>query len=106
MSRTACSVRAPLRTSAPGDLVVEERRGNDAAVEIREIEFLVRRVCVLIRQPDSKENGRQAENLLEGRDDRDGAPFAVEHRLLSESLFDGPPGGLDVLVVELGHPGL
>ena len=71
-----------------------------------EIELLVRRVRVLVRQSDAEEHRRKAEDLLERRDNRDRSPFAVENGRLAESFLDRTAGGLNVTVVEVGHPRL
>ena len=77
-----------------GDLVVKIRRRDDAAVEVAEIELLVRGVRVFVRQPDAEQHRGQAENLLEGRDDRDRSPFTVEDGRLAETFFNRAPGGV------------
>ena len=40
------------------DLLVEKRRRDDAVVEVREIELLVRRVRVLVGQPHAEQHAR------------------------------------------------
>ena len=67
------------------DLLIEIRGRDDAVVEVAEIEPLVRRVRVFVRQADAEQHARQAELLLERRDDRNRAAFAVEHRRLCRS---------------------
>src|SRR5262245_49964912 len=86
------------------DLLIEKRRGDDAAVEVAQIQLFVRGVGILIRQADPKEHGGDAELLLEGGDNRDRAAFAVEHRWLAETAFDGASSRLHERVVEVGHP--
>src|SRR5207247_8883760 len=99
--------RAAIRAcSRPRDLVVENGRSDDAVVEVREVEFLVRRVCVLVWQTDAEEHGRQPELLLERGHDRTRPAFAGIHRLSTEALLDGAARGLDEWIVVPSHPRL
>ena len=56
--------------------------------------------------PTPNSTDGRPQDLLERGDDRNRAAFAVEDRLLPEALLDRAAGGLDELVVELGHPRL
>src|SRR5262245_16101250 len=88
------------------DFFVQICRRDDAVVEVAEIEALVWRVRVLVGQADAKQDARQTELLLEGRDHRNRSTLAIEDRLLSETTLDRAPRRTHVLVVELGHPRL
>src|SRR5690606_41184221 len=66
-----------------------------AVVEVAEVQLLVRRVRVLVRQPDAEEHGWHAELLLERGHDRDRAPLTVVDGGLAEPALDGAPGRLD-----------
>ena len=89
-----------------GDFVVQNRRRDDAAVEVAEVELLVGGVRVFVGQADAEEHGRRAELLLERRDDRNRSAFPAEHRRLAEALLDGAAGRLDERIVVLGQPRL
>ena len=66
--RAAC--RRPLRRHVR-DFLVEKRGRDDPVVEVAEIQLLVGRVRVLVRQSDAEQHARHAELLLKRRDDRD-----------------------------------
>src|SRR5687767_5582581 len=80
------------------------RHRDDAAVKISEIELFVRGVQIIVGQTNPEEHARNAELLLKGRNDWNGAPLAREHGSLAEAFLDRAPGGADVRAVELGHP--
>ena len=92
VARAACGQRPVERTASSGimrvvdcyrSLPISSYRnadGDDAAVEVPQVELLVRRVRVLVGQADAEEHRRHAELLLERRDDRNRSAFAVEHR--------------------------
>ena len=63
---------------ASRDLLVQNRRRDDAVVEVVEIELLVRRVRVLVGQADTEEHRRHAQLFLERRDDRNRSALAAE----------------------------
>src|SRR6478672_11080722 len=84
----------PHRPSALRNLVVKKRGRNDAAVEVAQIQFLVRRVRVLVRKAHAEQYRRQPEDLLERRDDRNRAALAIEHRLLAEAFLNRAARGL------------
>src|SRR5258705_3754328 len=94
-SRVPQLVAKALRFLLPGtNFLVQNRRRDDAVVEVAQIELLVRRVSVLVWQADAEEHRRQAQLLLKRRDHRNRAPFAGEDGRASESLFDGSSGCL------------
>src|SRR5436189_4261801 len=86
--------------------LVQVGGGNDAVVEVADVQLFVRRMGVFIRQADAKKHGGQPELVLERRDDRDRAAFASENRRPAESLLDRPAGSLHVGIVERRHPRL
>ena len=71
-----------------------------------EVELLVRRVRVLVRQADAEQHRRQPELLLERRHHRNRSALAREDRRPAEALLDRAAGGLHERVVVRRHPRL
>ncbi len=61
----------------------------DAAIKIRNVKFLVRRVQIVIGQSETHHHARESEVILELGDDGDRAAGAYVDRLLVENLTQG-----------------
>ena len=78
------------------DLVVEIGGRDDAAVEVAQIELLVRRVRVLVRQADAEQHRRAARGSPgRWRRPESSPPSRLNTGVLAEPLLDRAAGGLD-----------
>src|SRR5262245_23578883 len=91
-------------STEPANLVVEDRGGDDAVVEVPQIEMLVGCVRVLVRQSDAEEHRGNPELFLERGDDRNGADLTAEHGRCIEALLDGASCRAHERVVVVGDP--
>src|SRR5579885_3534131 len=103
----ARTARRLLFTGAGARLAAEKfqvaRDGFDAAEEIRQVEFLIGRVQVVVGQAEAHHDARNPESLIEDADDRNGPARADVNRFLAEDLLHGFGGGVDEGVVGVGE---
>ena len=66
---------------------IETHDRFDSAIEVRDMELLVRSVQVVVRQAEAHHDGRYLQRLFKGRHDRDRPPRADEDGVLAEDLF-------------------
>src|SRR5438128_3528685 len=88
--RQSQGLRCPTHASdgaSTGELVVQDRRGDDAVVKVREVEALVRSVRVLVGKTDPEEYRGRPQFSLECGDDGNRAPLATENGCLPETLL-------------------
>src|SRR5207253_2350650 len=92
-ARARCGLHErPHRAAHLREALDEPDDGVDPAVEIRQVELLVGRVQVVVRQAEAHEHRRRVEHVQELRRDRDGAALPHIYGLAPERRLERPRG--------------
>src|SRR5947199_6939468 len=80
-------------------LLKEADDALNSRIEIRDVEFFVGRVQVVVGQAEAHHDAGDLERLFEVGDDGDGAAAADVDRVFAEDVAHGGGGGLHIFIV-------
>src|SRR5579883_1932307 len=91
--------------AAPLASVFFKKVGNrhDPRIIIRELVLFIRRMQAVIRQPESHQDGRNAQVFGEIPDNRNRSAAAHEHSVASQNILERPSGHIDRGVIRIHH---